>query len=103
MIILNLMEIDKNTKHIKQIVSALRKEKKLKKGLEKAQVKKLWRELMSETIDNYTSKIVYDKGVLYVYLNSSALREELNRGQTKIINLFNKHLGEDIIKKIIFK
>ncbi len=97
------MSVDKNTQHIKDIIAGLRKERKLKKGLEKAQIKKLWAELMSDTIDKYTSNITYDNGHLYVYLTSSALREELNRGKEKIIRLLNSHLGENVIKKIIFK
>ena len=94
---------DHNTQHIKQVIDALRKDKKLKKGLEKAQVKKMWRNLMSETIDKFTSDITYNNGVLTVYLTSSAMREELNRGKNKIVNLMNEELGEKIVKKIIFK
>ena len=94
---------EENTQHIKQVIAALRKDRKLKKGLEKAQIKKLWRDLMSETIDKYTSEITYDKGILTVYLTSSAMREELNRGKDKIVNLINQELGEDLIEKIVFK
>ena len=94
---------EENTQHIKQVIAALRKDRKLKKGLEKAQIKKLWRDLMSETIDKFTSEITYTNGILTVYLTSSAMREELNRGKDKIINLINKELGENLIKKIIFK
>jgi len=97
------MDISKNTSHIKQVIEALRKDKKLKKGLEKAQIKKLWAELMSETIAHYTSNITYDRGTLTVYLTSSTLREELNRGKDKIIKIMNEHYGEIIIKKIILK
>jgi len=94
---------EENTQHIKQVIAALRKDRKLKKGLEKAQIKNLWRNLMSETIDKYTSEITYDKGILTVYLTSSAMREELNRGKDKIVNLINQELGENLIKKIVFK
>ena len=94
---------EENTQHIKQVIAALRKDRKLKKGLEKAQIKKLWRDLMSETIDKFTSEITYANGTLNVYLTSSAMREELNRGKDKIINLINQELGEDLIEKIIFK
>jgi len=97
------MEQDKNMQHIKKIIDNLRKERKLKKGLEKAQIKKLWGELMNETIDKYTSNITYENGILKVFLTSSALREELNRGKYKIIDLLNSHLGDSVIKKIIFK
>ena len=98
-----MTDISKNTRHIKQVLDALRKEQKLKKGLEKARVLKMWKELMSETIANYTADIWYSNGTLTVHLTSSALREELNRGKDKIISLFNEHLNEKIIRKIIFK
>ena len=98
-----MKDISKNTQHVKQVLEALRKEQKLKKGLEKARVKELWKGLMSETIANYTSNITYNKGELTVYLTSSALREELNRGKNKIIQLLNEHLQADIIQKITFK
>ena len=94
---------EENTQHIKQVIAALRKDRKLKKGLEKAQIKKLWRDLMSETIDKFTSEITYANGILTVYLTSSAMREELNRGKDKIVNLINQELGENLIKKIVFK
>ena len=94
---------EENTRHIKQVIAALRKDKKLKKGLEKAQVKQLWKDLMGETIDKFTSNITYQNGILTVYLNSSAMREELNRGKSKIVNLLNMELGEKVVKKIIFK
>jgi ethanolamine utilization protein EutQ (cupin superfamily) len=97
------MDISKNTQHIKAIIEAMRKERRLKKGLEKAQITALWKELMGETIDNYTNSLTYDSGILTVYLNSSAMREELNRGKNKIIDLLNSHFNERIIKQIIFK
>jgi len=98
-----MTDISKNTQHVKQVLEALRKEQKLKKGLQKARVVKLWKELMSETIANYTADIKYQNNTLTVYLTSSALREELNRGKNKIINLINQHLNEPIIRDIIFK
>jgi len=98
-----MTDISKNTQHIKQVLASLRKEQKLKKGLEKARVKELWEKLMSETIANYTADIWYNNGTLTVHLTSSALREELNRGKDKIIQLINNHLNENIIKRIVFK
>ena len=98
-----MKDLDDNTQHIKQVMEALRKERKLKKGLEKAQIKQLWDDLMQGTIAGYTSHLSYDKGTLNVYLTSSALREELNRGKDKIIKLLNGEIGSKVIKKIVFK
>ncbi len=97
------MDISNNTQHIKRVIEAMRKEQKLQKGLEKAQIDKMWEELMGNTIGKFTSNLQYKNGKLTVYLTSSALREELNRGNQKVIDRLNEHYGEQIIKKIIFK
>ena len=91
------------SKHIKAIVEAMRKEQRLKKGLEKAGVKQLWTELWGENIAKYTQKLVFNNGILTVYLNSSTLREELNRKKSSIIEQMNAKMGEEVIDKIIFK
>ncbi len=90
-------------KHIKALVEAMRKEQGLKKGLEKASVKQLWIELWGENIAQYTQKLVFNNGILTVYLNSSTLREELNRKKNEIIVQMNAKMGEQLIDKIIFK
>jgi len=92
-----------DSKHIKAIVEAMRKDQRLKKGLEKAGVKQLWTELWGENIAKYTQKLVFNNGILTVYLNSSTLREELNRKKSSIIEQMNAKMGEEIIDKIIFK
>ena len=97
------MDISHNTQHIKQVIEAMRKEQKLQKGLEKAQINKIWQELMGDNIGKFTTNLQYANGKLTVYLNSSALREELNRGKDKIVNRLNEHYGETVIKKIVFK
>ncbi len=90
-------------KHIKALVEAMRKEQRLKKGLQKASIKDLWRELWGENIANYTQGLVFRNGILTVYLNSSTLREELNRKKEDIQREMNEKLGEEAIQKIIFK
>jgi len=91
------------SKHIKAIVEAMRKEQRLRKGLEKAGVKQLWTELWGENIARYTQKLVFNNGILTVYLNSSTLREELNRKKTSIIEQMNEKMGDKVIDKIVFK
>jgi len=95
--------MDNESKHIKALVEAIRKERGLKKGLEKAGVKQLWKDLWGENISKYTQKLVFNNGILTVYLNSSTLREELNRKKEEIQRQMNEKMGEKIINKIIFK
>ncbi len=91
------------SKHIKDLIEAMRKEQRLKKGLQKAGVKQLWTELWGEHIAHYTQKVVFMNGILTVYLNSSTLREEMSRQKNKIISQMNEKLGEEAIKKIVLK
>ena len=39
--------------------------------------------------------------VLYVYLDSSVLREELSLGKSKIIVMINEELGKDLVSKLV--
>ena len=95
--------MNKDPEHIKKIIEAIRNEQKLKKGLLKARVVKLWQELWGEHIASYTSQIYFENGKLTVYLTSSTLREEINRNKKKIIDKMNAELGNDVIKSLILK
>jgi len=93
----------KDPEHIKKIIDAIRNEQKLKKGLLKARIVKLWKELWGEHINSYTQSVYFENGKLTVYLTSSTLREEINRNKIKIIKKMNEELGKDIIKSLILK
>jgi len=76
---------------------------KLKKGLEAIEVKKAWENLMGKNINAYTKEIVLKNNVLYIWLSSSVLREELIYGKQKIIKMLNEEVGSSIIKDLIIK
>ncbi len=94
---------DNNTFNLKQALDMLlRRDGKLKKQLTEAQVKRLWAEMMDNTVAPYTSKISFKNGRLKIWLTSAALREELNRGKNLIRKNMNEKIGEELIKEIIF-
>ncbi len=78
-------------------------ENNLEKGLDKVQVRNAWAKLMGNGINNYTTAIELKNDILYVQLNSSALREELSYGKQKIIELINEELGKEIVNKIVLR
>ena len=55
---------------------------------------------MGKNIQKYTYKVYYKKGILYVKLKSSVLKEELTFEKVKIIKLINKELGKEYIKEM---
>ena len=95
------MDNDYNTRHLSEILKLFKNSKHLAKGLNQVDVERAWYEQMGPAIQKYTTKITFDKGTLYVRLQSSVLREELSYGKTKIIDNLNESLGKELVKNLI--
>jgi len=76
---------------------------KLQGGLDKVSVKDVWYREMGPAIEKYTTAIKLQNETLFVQLSSSVLREELSYGKEKIINMLNRELGRDLIKKLVLR
>ncbi len=76
---------------------------KLENGLNKVAVESVWHEVMGRPISKYTKSIKWSAPVLYIYLSSSVLREELHYGKEKIIKMLNEALGQELVSDIVFK
>ncbi|HET8854311.1 MAG TPA: DUF721 domain-containing protein [Salinimicrobium sp.] len=76
---------------------------RLQKGLDKVHIREVWTSEMGSAIEKYTTGLKLEKEVLYVQLSSSVLREELSYGKEKIINMLNKKLGRELVKKIVLR
>ncbi|MBD0849932.1 DUF721 domain-containing protein [Maribacter arenosus] len=76
---------------------------KLQKGIDKVNAREAWVQLMGNGVNNYTTAIELRNGTLYVSLSSSVLREELSLGKSKIIEMLNEELGNDLVKKIVLR
>ena len=55
---------------------------------------------MGPGIETYTSDVTLRGSAVTVYLTSSAYRQELSMGKSKIIKLMNEELGGDLIKEL---
>ena len=94
------MSKDYNINSIKDLLEKVIQKNNLSSGMQQVEITDTWRIVMGEGVWNYTSKITLNNGNLTVYLKSSTLREELNYGKDKIINLLNEHVGYKIVKAI---
>ena len=95
------MDNEYNTRHLSDILKIFKNSKNLSKGLNQVEVERAWNEQMGPAIQKYTTNLIFDKGTLYVRLQSAVLREELSYGKTKIIKNLNESLGKELVKKII--
>jgi hypothetical protein len=87
-------------KNISKIIEDVFSQKHFRIGIDNIRVQDAWIITMGENIHKYTYKVYYKRGILYVKLKSSVLKEELTFEKEKIIQLLNKELGKEYIKEM---
>ena len=71
-------------------------------GIKKVFLNKVWSNVIGENVSQYTENIYIKDNTLFLKINSSVLKQELSYGIDKIIENFNKEVGSNEIKKIVF-
>ena len=84
---------------IKELLDAYR----LKDKLTETQLIHAWDKVVGKMCAQHTKWLYINKKVLYVELDSPALRHELSYAKTKIMEMLHKEVGEEVIKDIVFK
>ena len=69
--------------------------------LHEVQIRDLWRELLGDAVASNTLKMSLNEGVLWVKVNSSALKQELNYTKLDLIQLINSKLGLSLLVDMI--
>jgi len=85
-------------KNLSKIIEDVFSQRHFRIGIDNIKVQEAWVKTMGKNIQKYTYKVYYKKGILYVKLKSSVLKEELTFEKVKIIKLINKELGKEYIK-----
>ena len=65
-------------------------------------LKNEWENSVGKTIALQTKSIIIDKEVLYVRLNSPALRQELGYAKSSLLDKLNAAVGKELIRDIVF-
>tara|TARA_Y100001980_G_C14304878_1_gene131077 strand:+ start:119 stop:412 length:294 start_codon:yes stop_codon:yes gene_type:complete len=90
-------EIKKISKVLDDVIS----QKHFKIGIDNVRVQDAWVKAMGENIQKYTNNVKYKKGILYIKLKSSVLKEELIFEKNKVIKLINQELGKEYVKELV--
>jgi hypothetical protein len=88
-------------KNISKVIEEVFSQKQIRIGIDNIKVQDAWKKTMGKNIQKYTIKVVYKKGILYIKLKSSVLKEELKYEKLKVIKLINKELGKEYIKDLV--
>ncbi len=60
-----------------------------------------WSDIVGPAVSKYTLEIFVQKGLLYVKINSPALKQELNYIKDEIKNKINEYLNKTFIKGLV--
>lgn len=75
----------------------------LRRKIDEARVIETWAALAGPTINGVTDKAWVRGGTLYVHLNSAAWRHELHLRRQAWRTRLNDHLGEPLVREIVFR
>ena len=91
-----------NNKSIKDVIEELINTYRIGDKLNQTNVICLWDSVVGKMIARDTTHLYIKHRILYVKLNSPALREELGYARTKLIKSLNKAAGTEVIDDIAF-
>lgn len=85
---------------LKDLIPRMLKENKLQKGMDQMTVKETWKSVMGAGVSNYTDSVSLKNEVLIVKLRSSTLREELEYGKARILEMMRASMPGINLQKI---
>ncbi len=94
----------KNTEPIKVLLRSYMREEGLETPLNEYRlIHHAWPEILGKGISTYTTRLYIYNQVLYVYLTSPVLRQELLMGREVLIRKLNQYVGAQVITNIVFR
>jgi predicted nucleic acid-binding Zn ribbon protein len=66
-------------------------------------LKQDWEELMGKTVAKHTKELKLKDGVLFIFSDVAALKNELSYNKHLLIAKLNQHFGETFIKEIVVR
>ena len=91
-----------NDQTLKEVINELLESYKLSDKLKEVRLIDSWEKVVGKLINKHTKNLYIKKKVLFVKLDSSALRNELSYARQKIIKALNKEADEEVIENIVF-
>ena len=90
--------------HISDILHDFYKENpQIQQKILEVRILRAWKETLGPMITRSTQKIFVKNRVLYVFLNSSVLRNELLLNRKRLLKNLNDYAGGDVIGDIVIR
>jgi hypothetical protein len=92
-----------NVQNIGDVVKDLMKELHIDQKLLEVRIINSWGEILGANIQRATNKIFVKNRVLFVYLKSPIVRNELMMMKSNIIKRLNEQVGEKVIDDLVLR
>lgn len=84
-------------------ISQLFKQEKLDVKISQFTVKNGWQDIVGELIANSTTEIFFNDKIIFVTLNSAALKHELSFRREEIVRNINTFCGYRLVEQIVIR
>jgi predicted nucleic acid-binding Zn ribbon protein len=92
-----------NTQPIGEVLREYVEALKLNQKIKEVRAIGMWEELLGKSIASRTKRIYIKDKVLYVFLTSAVVRNELFLIRESIIQKINEHAGEKVVEKMVLR
>ena len=93
----------KNEMKLGEAIRVYLKAMGLDRKLKENQLINSWEDTLGKAVAKSTRKIYIQNRVLFVQLNSSIIRQELQMMKTALIDRLNQNVGEQLISDIVLR
>lgn len=92
-----------NQHKLKDVLNDLIGEMKWKEPLNETKIREVWKAKMGTTINSYTKNLNFRKGMLFIYITSAPLKQELSYEKEKIRDMLNAELGGKFVEEVLIR
>ena len=92
-----------NEQTLKEVLSEFVKTFHIETKINEIHLDNSWEKLMGKIIAKHTINLYLKDKILFITLDSSALKNELSYAKKKIINLLNKEFGTKVVEDIVIR
>ncbi len=91
-----------DTQPIGESIKALLQAYRIQGKLSEVDLVQRWETIMGKPIAMKTKELYFKDQKLFVRLTSAPLKHELNMSKSKVVELLNKAMGNEVVKEVVF-